>query len=166
MSRMDDRLRHIGLACAVAGLCMAAGHRDAGLTVAGWQHAEDAARVEVVDGLTVLRITSPRGFGRCDVTAGEAGWPDRVAVLLEGFKELERCELTVGRLHASGSRRASGAFELSVRDPRPAAAPRQPVGTLDVKVERRGDGVLVTLPAGLCGGDDTFHLEWADWLRR
>jgi len=25
--------------------------------------------------------------------------------------------------------------------------------------------VLVTLPAGLCDGDDTLHLEWTDWLR-
>ena len=165
MSRMDDRLRNIALVCAVSGLCGAAGHRDAGLTVAGWQHAEDAARVEVVDGLTVLRITSPRGFGRCDVTAGQAGWPDRVAVLLEGFEELERFELTVGRLHMSGSRRASGAFELFLRDSQPAATPRRPIGTLDVRVDRRGDGVLVTLPAGLCDGDDTLHLEWTDWLR-
>lgn len=165
MSWMDNRLKNIALACAVSGLCGAAGHRDDGLTVAGWQHADDAARVEVVDGLTVLRITSPRGFGRCDVTAGEAGWPDRVAVLLEGFKELERCELTFGRLQASGSRRASGAFELYVRDSRPAAVPRRPVGTLDVRVDRRDDGVLVALPAGLCDDDDTLHIEWTDWLR-
>ncbi|MGB8853365.1 MAG: hypothetical protein WCC69_07365 [Pirellulales bacterium] len=163
---MDERLRRIGLACAVAGLCVAAGHRDAGLTVAGWQHPEDAARVEVVDGLTLLRITSPRGFGQCDVTAGNAGWPDRIAVLLADLEELERIEFTVGRLHASGSRRASGAFELCVRDPRPAAVPRRPIGTLDVRVDRRDDGVLVTLPAGLCDGDDMLHLEWTDWLRR
>lgn len=162
---MDDRLKNIALVCVVSGLCGGAGHRDDGLMVAGWQHADDAARVGVVDDLTVLRITSPRGFGRCDVTAGEAGWPDRVAVLLEGFEELERCELTFGRLHASGSRRASGAFELFLCDSQPAATPRRPVGTLDVRVDRRDDGVLVTLPAGLCGVDDTLHLEWTDWLR-
>ena len=166
MSSMDGRLRRIGLACAVCGLFVAAGHRDDGLTVAGWQHAEDAARVEVVDGLTVLRITSSRGFGRCDVSAGNKAWPDRVAVLLEGFEELERFELTVGRLHAAGSRRASGAFELFVREPQPAAAPRRPIGTLDVRVGRRGDGVLVTLPARLCDADEPLHLEWTDWLRR
>jgi hypothetical protein len=165
MRPMDGRLRNIALVCAVSGLCVAAGHRDAGLTVAGWQHAEDAARVEFVDGLTVLRITSPRGFGRCDVTVGAAGWPDRVAVLLEQYEELERFELTVGRLQASGSRRVSGSFELYARTHRPDGGPRRPVGTLDVRVDRRDDGVLVTLPAGLCGGDDTLHLEWTDWLR-
>lgn len=165
MSRMNERVRTIWLACAVSGLCMAADHRDVGLTIAGRQHAEDAARVEVVDGVTVLRITSSHGFGRCDVRAGDAGWPDRVAVLLEGFEELERFELTVGRLHAAGSRRASGAFELFVRDPEPAAAPRRPIGTLDVRVERRDDGVLVTLPARMCDADEPLHLEWTDWLR-
>lgn len=165
MTAMSTRLRQTWLAFAVAGVCMAAHTRDPGLMIAGWQHADDAARVEVVGGVTMLRITSPRGFGRCDVTAGAAGWPDRVAVLLEGFEELERFELTVGKLHAAGGRSASGAFELFIRDREPASAPRRPIGTLDVRIERRDDGVLVTLPAGLCADGESLHLEWTDWLR-
>jgi hypothetical protein len=150
----------------LAGLCLAADEQDAGLGVAAMQHADDTASVEVADGVTVLRITSPRGFGRCDVTAGEVGWPERVAVLVAGFRELERFELAVGRLHAAGSRKQSGQFELTVRDPRRDDLPRRPIGTLDVRVEPRGDGMLVTLPPGLCQGDDVLHLEWTDWLRR
>lgn len=168
--RSGPRPRHRMLAaCATlicAGLGVAADDRDAGLEVAGMQHADDEARVEVADGMTLVRIASRRGFGRCDVTAGEAGWPERLAVLVEGFKELERFELTVGRLHAAGSRRASGQFELEVRNPERDGLPRRPIGTLDVRVEPRGDGMLVTLPAGLCQGDDVLHLEWTDWLRR
>lgn len=150
----------------LAGLCLAADDQEAGLVVAGMQHANDKASVEVADGVTVVRITSPRGFGRCDVTAGEAGWPERLAVLVAGFQELERFELAVGRLHAAGSRKQSGQFELTVRDPRRDDLPRRPIGTLDVRVEPRGDGMLVTLPPGLCQGDDVLHLEWTDWLRR
>ena len=124
------------------------------------------AEVELTDESVHIRIHCPTGIGYCDMAPEHGSWPERVTILFEGIDELEHLELAFGRMHAQGSRSLSGKFEFDFLDAKRDFNKRSKAGTLDVKVERKKEGVLVTLPGKLLAEKESLHLGWINWLRR
>jgi hypothetical protein len=147
------------------GSALAGEPAPAAFKFSAFQNDGDTVKAEVAEGNALLRITCPRGIGRCTVTAKKGTWPEHVAVLLEGFKELEHFELAIGRMRIEGSRKESGRFTLFFLDDDLDFNKRSQVGTLEIKVEQRKDGIAVVCPARLFADADAVLLSWIDWYR-
>lgn len=126
----------------------------------------DTATAEVAGQKVVLRIHSKTGIGHCTITPKKGTWPDEVTVLLDGLNELEQVEMATGRLFASGSRKSSGSFELSMMGSDRTTPERSVVGTLKITVEKQKEGIAVIFPAKLLADTDIVTIRWIDWFRR
>lgn len=138
---------------------------DVKFTFTDLQNKQDAVTTERVDGKTLLRLKSPRGIGSCTVTAEKGTWPDEVAVLFADFAELEHFEMSLGRMYIHGSRKTSGQFDLFYLDNDRNHNKRSRIGSIDAKVERRKDGILLVLPRLFFADADKVTLHWISWLR-
>jgi hypothetical protein len=171
----------LGLACLAAGLPAAvalgadAAERsaaDAPFTVSDVQHPDDTVTFETADGRLLVHVGSTRGFGRCTISARDGAWPDRLAIRIDGPRELEAVELLLGGLRVEGSRSRSGNFSVEAdrgaEGSVAAAGPWRDGDTLFVVVTKTPGGMVVEFPEGFAAAaaGGSVRLAWVDWLRR
>ena len=100
----------------------------------------------------------------------EGPWPRDVAIRLR-LKSLEGFTITTDRLRTHGSQGTSGKFEFSLRNAKgefekaPTGGDYLIAGTLDIRVERQKDEIVVTFPASLFADTKQVRIEWIDAYR-
>lgn len=171
----------LGLAFLAAGFPAALAHgadaverspSDAPFTVSGIQHPDDTVTFEAADGRLLVHVGSTRGFGRCTIAPRDEAWPDRLAIRIDGPRELESVELALGGLRVEGSRSRSGNFSVeadrAAEGPVAATGPWREGDTLAVVVTTTPAGMLVEFPEGFAAAaaGGSVQLAWVDWLRR
>lgn len=132
------------------------------------QHADDVVGVETQADRLIVSVTSSRGIGHCTLAVAGGRWPQEIALVFVGLRELEDFELTSGGLRAQGSRRDTGRVPAFAAPTTPTDAATDATGTLDIRIEKDDAGVRVMLPANLLRDEaaDRAKVRWVDWLRR
>lgn len=123
-------------------------------------HQQNQVNAQLKAGQVILSIQSSKIAGTCTITPEQGKWPDQVTMVLNDFQELEGFELTMGRMHAQGSRRSSGKFTLSFLDDNANSSQRSAVGTLDINVEQRPEGIAVIFPKSLFTDANAVKFHW------
>jgi hypothetical protein len=127
---------------------------------------QETARAELTDGTLVVRVNCRGRAGDCELTGEKGRWPERVTLALDGLKELEHFEMSVGRMHIQGSRKRSGEFELYFLGDDRDFNKRSRVGTADVRVEQGKTGIMVVFPGKLFADAEKVTFGWVSWLDR
>jgi hypothetical protein len=154
----------------VIGIAALAAEPGPQLKFTDFKREGDSATVRLTDDNAVITIESPFGIGGVTATAMAGPWPREVTLRLR-LKSLEGFTIVTDRLRASGSQGTSGKFEFSLRGAKgefekvSGGGDYVVAGTLDIRVEKRKDEIVVTLPANLLADTKSVRIEWIDAYR-
>lgn len=120
----------------------------------------DAVSVVVAGGATEVVVTRERGIGGATLERAGAGWPGELAVVLEGFSNLESFAACSGeRCVETDLRSAPRAKLRGGRDESWAT-------DLELPVRVAPGSIRVGVPAAaVAGGADRLELRWVDEYR-
>jgi hypothetical protein len=137
-----------------------------------FEKPKDTGKAYIEEGKAVIRITSSTGIGGVSVKAKKGQWPRDVTIVIEGITNLEQFAVTTDRLWAEGSLKESGHAELSLRNAKGELEKSSPdghlirAGWLDIRVEKRKEGMAIIFPANLCADTKSIRIGWIDAWRR
>jgi len=130
-----------------------------------------ADKIEIVSekDQTIFVIRCPSGIGGGSIKLKSGSWPENVVLRFQhgdkkGFTNLEKIVLTTDRLQIEGNLKSSGKFDVHFRNAK--GKPGKSAGVLVIPVERRPNGIEVTLPANLLLGTGQVELSWVNEFRR
>jgi hypothetical protein len=159
------------LAAALASCVTTTARAQSEFKFGDFRREKDTAAVRVSDGKALFTITSSLGIGAVTIAAERGAWPRDVTVHLRPLKSLEGFSITTDRFRAHGSQGTSGKFEFSLRnakgefDKLPTGGDYVVSGTLDIRVEKGKDEIIVVFPANLFLDAKQVRIEWIDAYR-